>query len=63
MGKNAQQRRGENLPPNNEIRDTYKAQLPLIAAILSIGEEQVDFQQLAIDAVTLCQFIEMELEP
>lgn len=51
----------EELHPTIVIRETYIAQLPIIAALLAIGEEKVDYEQLAADAVTLCRCIEEEL--
>lgn len=43
------------------IRDAYIAQLPIICALLAIGEEKVDFNQLAADGVELCRAIEEEI--
>lgn len=48
--------------PDRPIRDTYRAQIPLLAAILSIGEEEIDLQDLAIRAISLCMIVEEELE-
>lgn len=57
---------GHNKPDHEHpmvvLRPGYIALLPIIAAILSIGEEKVDYEQLAADAVTLCRCIEEELE-
>jgi membrane protease subunit (stomatin/prohibitin family) len=45
-----------------EIRDAYIAQLPIIAALLAMGEEVIDFNALAADAIELCRAIEEELQ-
>lgn len=49
------------IPVNVHIRETFEAQLPIIAAILSIGEDEIDFKQLAQDAISLVIALEEEL--
>jgi hypothetical protein len=51
-------------PPIRPIRDAFLAQLPIVAALLAIGyqEEQLDFDELAQDAITLMYCIEDQLE-
>ena len=49
-------------PVTVHIRETFEAQLPLVAAILAISEEDFDPKQLAQDAIELVTALELELE-
>lgn len=44
-----------------KIRDSFIAQLPIVAAIIYMGNEESDFRQAAVDALELVRAIEEEL--
>lgn len=46
---------------NVHIRETFEAQLPIVAAILAMGQEDLDFTQTAQDAIDLVVALEEEL--
>ena len=45
------------------IRETFKAQLPIVAAILASTQEEItDWSEVAEDAIALVEALEMELD-
>ena len=43
------------------IRETFEAQLPIVAAILAMGQEEFNPTEAAQDAIDLCVALEEEL--